>query len=416
MSRELGCAEARDILRLATHELNDDQRAHLEHCARCREAHEANRSLTELGRELEWDEPDPERVEQLRTRLLARVPQTAAPAPARSSRRGAFMLAAALAASVALWFFWRAGTPALHAVHVTLHPGTGAVFEDSGAHADRVVHLKDGSLLTVVEKLEPGQRMRVVTEDAEVEVRGTSFDVTAEHDRLTRVWVLHGIVEVRVRGRAPIRLGQGERWSLEAETAANAGVAATASVAAKNADAPALASPGPAGVSSGAAGAARTSAGASPPATAIAATPAPHASEATGPAAPANSDDPAEAAFRKGWSALKAGDSAAAARAFAAAGSDKGSSVQEDASFWQAVALSRSEQKSAAIAAFRKFLTDYPSSPRRGEASALLGQLLLQSGETAAARERFLDAQKDPRPEVKRAGEVGAAESQSTKR
>jgi hypothetical protein len=76
-----------------------------------------------------------------------------------------------------------------------------------------------GAAHLVVAKLTGGQRFVVDTEDAEVEVRGTVFDVAvkrgpAECRRRTVVTVSEGAVEVRSRGKT-IALHPGDTWEGE---------------------------------------------------------------------------------------------------------------------------------------------------------------------------------------------------------
>jgi hypothetical protein len=83
--------------------------------------------------------------------------------------------------------------------------------------------LREGRLRAQVAKLGAGQRFVVATADAEVEVRGTSFEVAvvapdpAWGDRsTTRVRVFEGVVAVRSEGREA-RVGAGEVWSSRRE-------------------------------------------------------------------------------------------------------------------------------------------------------------------------------------------------------
>ncbi len=70
----------------------------------------------------------------------------------------------------------------------------------------------DGTVTVEVDRLQPGERFRIVTGDAEVEVRGTAFDVTAAGDRLRSVRVMHGSVEVRPAGGSVRILSPGQAW------------------------------------------------------------------------------------------------------------------------------------------------------------------------------------------------------------
>jgi TolA-binding protein len=119
-----------------------------------------------------------------------------------------------------------------------------------------------------------------------------------------------------------------------------------------------------------------------------------------------------EIAFARGWSALRANDFEAAARAFGEAGAERNdNALSEDASFWRGVALDRAKQLAEAQEALTRFLVLYPKSDRAGEASVMLGWLLLRAGETTAADARFGSALGDPSERVRRSARAGLAES-----
>jgi ferric-dicitrate binding protein FerR (iron transport regulator) len=89
-----------------------------------------------------------------------------------------------------------------------------------------------GAAHLVVAKLSNGQRFVVDTEDAEVEVRGTVFDVAVkvgppECPRRTAVAVTEGAVEVRSRGKKLV-LRPGDTWEGECAPAARVADAARA--------------------------------------------------------------------------------------------------------------------------------------------------------------------------------------------
>jgi len=103
-----------------------------------------------------------------------------------------------------------------------------------------------------VAKLRSGQRFIVDTPDAQVEVRGTRFELNvlgaAEQcgdGKRTRLSVSEGVVEVRSAGLVA-RVGAGERWPADcASPGAVAPAAAPAPVAAPVAALPSVASPAP---------------------------------------------------------------------------------------------------------------------------------------------------------------------------
>src|SRR5207302_1565888 len=158
--------------------------------------------------------------------------------------------------------------------HGTILAQPGAEFIRLGQPPDEIVRLSQGTLTVEVSPLGAGERFRVITSDAEVEVRGTAFDVVAAADRLTAVRVHHG------RGG--------------------------------------------------------------------------HAEEAA----------------------------AAFARALAA---DAHASIAEDAQFWLGVALARAGHAERSIAALTTFVESFPGSVRLGEASVILGRLLLDAGDLRQA-------------------------------
>jgi TolA-binding protein len=119
-----------------------------------------------------------------------------------------------------------------------------------------------------------------------------------------------------------------------------------------------------------------------------------------------------EVAFARGWSALRTNDFEAAADAFGQAASERAdNALSEDALFWRGVALDRANRLAEAQEALTRFLVRYPRSDRAGEASVMLGWLLLRAGETTAADARFGSALGDPSERVRRSARAGLAAS-----
>jgi len=84
------------------------------------------------------------------------------------------------------------------------------------ADAERWLQLAGGEVSVHVTKLKPGQRFVIVTPDAEVEVRGTRFQVQVGDEKdgcgtVTHVRVDEGIVDVRAGGGVA-RIPAGSRW------------------------------------------------------------------------------------------------------------------------------------------------------------------------------------------------------------
>jgi TolA-binding protein len=117
----------------------------------------------------------------------------------------------------------------------------------------------------------------------------------------------------------------------------------------------------------------------------------------------------AEIAFARGWSALRTGDFSIAATAFGRVSSAKDTTLAADALFWRGVALDRAGRFEPARQALAEFLARYPDSDRKGEASVILGWLLVRAGELGDARERFTRALDDPAERVRGSARSGLA-------
>ena len=170
----------------------------------------------DLARALAAPAPDPARVEEVRTELLAAARATA-PSPLRRRWRTMALrgLGVAAAASVigALAMRPSAGGAGADAhVHGTVRPRPGASYLASSIAPDEIVVLFDGTIDVEVSPLHRGERFHVVVGGARVEVHGTAFAVTAHAGRLTDVVVEHGVVEVRIEGVPPRTLRGGEVW------------------------------------------------------------------------------------------------------------------------------------------------------------------------------------------------------------
>ena len=110
--------------------------------------------------------------------------------------------------------------------HVVLTLDTGTRLRVAAAARTRVVELgatqlfelESGSLEAAVAKLTPGHRFVVATPDAEIEVKGTRFELVVDGDASrcdptirTRLAVEEGVVAVRHRG-GEVRVAAGSIW------------------------------------------------------------------------------------------------------------------------------------------------------------------------------------------------------------
>jgi TolA-binding protein len=358
----------------------------------------SERDLLELARDLPYTAPAPHQVEEMRTSVLAMMGTAHKP---RSVRRWiAPALLSAAAVVIGVLSAWPEGSASARAHAHVISLGS-ASFTVSAAAPDEIIRLTDGVISLGVSPLSAGERCRVVTGDAEVEVRGTGFLVEARADRIVRVLVQHGQVELRTQGQT-VFLGAGEHWEAKVITTrrsitASEPVSIIASLPEPSAASPPLQrrhrahAPAelPAPASRGDASLRQEE-----PRTAI---PAP--------------GDPSGRAFREGWAALQSGDASAAAGAFEQALrlAPKGS-VAEDASFWRAVAYTRAGRHQAARRAFAAFLAAYPSSVRSGEAQVMLGWALVETGDLVEAEAELTRGAKDAVPTVRASAEAGLAE------
>ena len=130
-------------------------------------------------------------------------------------------------------------------------------------------------------------------------------------------------------------------------------------------------------------------------------TPAPPPAPIPPPAAPGERD------FREGWEALRAGDAARAATAFAAARLTAGPGLAEDAHFWEGIALARAGRSGPATRVLSDFLKAYPSSARTGEAATRLGWLLFDAGDLAGADPLFRRGLTDRSPRIRKNAQHG---------
>ncbi len=377
--------------------------AHLEQCARCGTDWRGFDRLRLAGKDLPTSKLSGPTADRVRAALLATAPTSVV--RSGSGRRHAWLLApVALAAAAAVVLVVKrdaskqqerapAATASAGERRGDVKPHGAAVFVQDQVQPDEIVRLKRGTVAVDVRPLRPGERFRLVIGDDEIEVHGTAFEATATDDHLTAVRVLHGLVEVRPAARPAVFLKAGERWV--AETPPESIVDTP----------PALHAPAPPPRTAPT----RPIASPFPPlAVPPVALPAEMHIASLGPAPTNAPQSETERQFQIGWAALRAKDPAAAAQAFgAAADAGSGAPLAEDARFWRAVALSRAGQRADTRSALATFIDRYPGSPRLGEASAMLGWLLLKDGDAARAEKLFRVAERDRVDEVHRNGLAG---------
>jgi TolA-binding protein len=361
--------------------------------------------LQAAARQLPQHQPTEAQRAALRASLVEAA-RTEKPAPRRRPLAGAGVVIAA-AAAIAFWFARTPEAKEPGARRAAIQSSSGAHFEhtrvpaSAGAPVDEVVRLRQGRVAVAVEHLAAGERFRVVTGDAEIEVRGTSFDVVVEGDRLIEVAVHTGLVDVRPAGRPPISLHPGDRWRSNAD--------ATALAVASDPDPDPDPDPARGAKSASRAGTRTRRIDPAPP---VAADPSPAPATTVPPPeiAPRPVPTATEAAFGRGFRALRRGDYGEAAGQFESAiASGPTSSLADDARYWRGVSLARAGRSAQAQEALGEFLSLHPRSPRAGEASVVLGWLLLESGDRTGAYRRFKAAAGDRNAEVRAGAQKGLA-------
>jgi TolA-binding protein len=281
----------------------------------------------------------------------------------------------------------RAPTATLQESRATIRAIGPARFARAAMPPDEVVSLDEGSIELEVAPLRAGERFRVKTADGEVEVRGTSFKVSASDHRLTAVHVWRGRVEVRSLGGALAVLETGDDWirgtaTTPATSAALASKATNETFQQTSPRARANRSR-----SAGGGGAIASKAG-----------------------APALEGAPpiGGASFSHAWRLLRQGDAGAAAAEFAEVQRlARGRDIEEDALYWRAAATGQAGDAAGARRLFGDFLERFSGSSRAGQAAVALGWLLLDAGETRAAGRAFEGAARDRSPQVRAQAQEG---------
>jgi hypothetical protein len=175
--------------------------------------------LARLAKKLPELDVDERRVASVRHGVLTEVARTPQLAPSRQMRPVAVAAAVLVASLIAS--LWALREPPARAPRLARVAASGsATFEHvvEGNGDTEVVLLRDGAVRIEAVHLEPGQRFLVATNDAEVEVRGTVFEVEAREGALVRVAVISGRVEVRRTGQDRLILEPHQAWAKDDPT------------------------------------------------------------------------------------------------------------------------------------------------------------------------------------------------------
>lgn len=367
--------------RLGTPERSSLER-HIPHCAECA-AQLAALGRIQSGIAAERPAATPLEHQRARAALLRR-----AAAPSRAPTRAPFQLA--FAAAFAVLFAAAAGFGAARltapeqahtlrapafveatrgalgalaearaARSTSLRPSVDARFERILEGTMELVTLDAGALDVTVRPLAPEERFVVRTEDAEVEVRGTSFRVEAENRQIRRVAVNEGKVTVRHRGMTAT-ITAGGSWE-----AAAAGLSPAS---------PAMAAVG--GKASGPTKSAWNTVKHAAPQVAPTAEGRSEPLETPPTSTPiGNGPRPASRDFAAAVGSLGAGDyDAAASRLDSFESTYPGDPRAEEAAYLRAITLERAGRRDEARAAAKAYLAKWPSGAHRAQAEKLLAR------------------------------------------
>ena len=388
-------------------ELDAERAAHLESCSVCRDAWQAYARFSTLAAELPARSPDPQRMAEVRRRVLSST-QT----PHRPYRRHGRVAAAAAVLLLAIVCVLVAtgrlsDMQDVEQLRGRVHPHDGARYVVVQPQPDEIVRLTQGTITVRVSPLKPNERFRVVVGDGHVEVKGTVFDVSANEDRLTHVRVISGIVVVRYENGPESTLLAGDTWqprpappreeragtpsqSRRSETSAKISTTTSTRLDTEMSRLRRRRT---------------TTAGSR------------HNNAHRFESQETERKRSAEAAFRQGWGRLQDGDPAAAADAFEKSLTlSRAASVSEDAAYWLGAAYSRAELPRKALVALDAFIEHYPSSPRLAEATLLMGRAALDVGDTTKAEHCFERVSHAPSRRLQALAKEGLAAIRRTKK
>jgi hypothetical protein len=216
-------AEALREGRFGPKELESFER-HRRACAFCGEQRERDERLRALGKGLPVVEPGDLALRRLRARILRDVTAAAASQASHSWRRVAFALSlgvvlvatagligAASRTQVAAPTSAMASRPTAPLAGSVL-PSAGTLWTQTREGGIERVDLETGTLRVHVRPQGPGERFLVHLPDGEIEVRGTTFDVTVLDGSTRHVGVDNGTVVLRLRGSPDRSLDPGMSW------------------------------------------------------------------------------------------------------------------------------------------------------------------------------------------------------------
>jgi TolA-binding protein len=343
---------------------------HVRVCPTCSAVVLRNQRLRELATSLPSKEPGELELRRVRARILRDAANGAERALAGRWALWGACLAVTLVAVLVVRHHVRVGSTSVGAAAPRTSPAlaeassvrfAGLVAPSDGARWAQAregmterVRLETGSLLIHVRHQNQDERFIVVLPDGELEVRGTTFEVTSNVRATERVHVEEGIVTLRIGENDPIVLAAGATWKATA--------------------------PSPSQVA-GDARSAPSGAPATRPRTLANGAPA-----MAGGRAPGAVDDGTDA-YNEAVGLMANHRFADAAEAFRDFAATHPSATQvEDASFLEAIALARTGRTYAAALAAERHLKRFPRSFHRKQAAILIARAARDRGDCDRAR------------------------------
>lgn len=207
--------------RLAGAELTSFAR-HMSMCVECAREGRAFEALAEAvrGGSHEPAGGNELRVWRERTRLLAAFDGTLL-VPETRPRARRLLFPTAVAAVVAGVLLAQLDPHVVHPVSADIRPDVQTVWTERMEGDCKKVVLTRGALRIHVDHSSGTGRFLVALPDGELEDRGTTFTVSAEDGRTTRVAVEEGSVVLRLRDRSSMTIRAGEAWIRETPVASS---------------------------------------------------------------------------------------------------------------------------------------------------------------------------------------------------
>ena len=404
-----GCPAAWKLSRAFVEQRYPEITLHVRGCPRCGPEWEGLARASAVASELPAPRMDEETRQRLQQRLLDEAfdeasdeafseasPSAGARRSARAwSRAAVLTLFTCGVAAAAVLASRRLAAPEDHARAASASLASiravgAASFVRLQPPPDEIVRLDDGTLEINVAP-PSGSRFRISTDDAVIDASEGRFSVEASARTLVAVRVFAGYADVRANG-GHAALRPGDEW------------VPSPSHASPSLASPPVASPAPPHASPPAAPL-------PPRAVALAKVTRPARlppTPAEPPAATSMVAAPRRASFERAWRLLRAGDALHAAEAFDNVDKESGGdAISEDALFWEAVAFARAGLAADARQALGAFVARFPRSARMGEASAMLGWMLVDLGDADGARRAFERARDDRVDRVRASAQQG---------